>query len=259
MKLSGKNVFITGASAGIGYACAEVFAEAGANLILTARRKDKIDELAVKLKTTFNIKIHTAQCDVRNYEEVKDVVNNIHDGLNNIDILINNAGKAKGLNKLHEGELSDWEEMIDTNIKGLLYVSRLIIPGMAERKSGHVINIASIAGREVYPNGNVYCASKSAVRSLSQAMMIDLNGTDVRITNIDPGLVETEFALVRFHGDESRAQTVYQNYTPLTGRDIAETALFAASRPRHVCIQDILITPTDQATATLVHKTTDNK
>ena len=168
--------------------------------------------------------------------------------------MINNAGLARGFDKVHEGDHQNWEEMIDTNIKGLLYVSRVVIPWMVEQGDGHIINIGSIAGIEVYPNGNVYCATKSAVKAISKGMAIDLNGTGIRITNLDPGLVETEFAFVRFRGDKEKADNVYKGYTPLTGKDIADVCLFAATRPKHVMIQDILITPTDQATATIVNK-----
>lgn len=249
-----KTVFVSGASAGIGYACAEVFAEAGARLILLARRKEKLDILATGLLDKFGTESIVLAGDVRDPAIVQELYQNLPTGWKDIDVLINNAGLARGMEKIQEGLVQNWEEMIDTNIKGLLYLSRLVLPGMAERKRGTVVNIASIAGREVYPGGNVYCATKSAVKALSRAMMIDMNGTGVRICNIDPGLVETEFANVRFHGDVEKARKVYEGYKPLTGRDVAEAALFAATRPDHVCLQDILITPSDQATATIVNK-----
>ena len=254
MKLTGKNVLITGASAGIGRACAEVFAEAGANLILLARRLELVNEVAEGLKSLYGVKIHKAQCDVRNYDGIKTAIEGIPAALKPIDILINNAGKARGLTKIQEGLLDDWEEMIDTNVKGLLYVSRLVLPDMVARGEGMVINIGSVAGREVYPMGNVYCGSKSAVRAISTGMAIDLNGTGVRISNIDPGLVETEFAEVRFHGDKDKAKTVYLGYKPLEGRDVAETALFCATRPAHVSVQDMLVMPSAQANTYIVNK-----
>lgn len=254
MTVKDKIVLVTGASAGIGQACAEVFAEAGAKLILMARRQEKVEALAAKLKETHGVEVYTFTADVRNYNEMKEKVEALPKEWKDIDVLINNAGLARGLSKLHEGDLHDWEEMIDTNVKGLLYVSRLVIPQMAERKSGHIINIASIAGRQVYPNGNVYCATKHAAKALSEAMMIDLNGTDVRVSNIDPGLVDTEFSTVRFHGDKEKAESVYNGMTPLYGQDIAEIALFCAMRPKHVTIQDVLVTPTDQAAATIVYR-----
>jgi NADP-dependent 3-hydroxy acid dehydrogenase YdfG len=254
MDLKKKIVFITGASAGIGEACAEVYAEAGAKLILMARREDKLNLVAMRLKEHYATEVYPIICDVRSYEQIKKHIDAIPESWQNIDVLINNAGKARGFSKIQDGELDDWEEMIDTNIKGLLYLSRLILPKMVERKTGHVINIGSIAGRDIYPLGNVYCGSKAAVAAISKGMVIDLNGTGVKVTNIEPGLVETEFASVRFHGDEQKAKAVYQGYTPLMGRDIAEIALFCTNRPSHVMIQDILVTPTDQATATIVNK-----
>ena len=254
MNLKNKTALITGASAGIGKACAEVFAEAGANLILSARRISKIRELANSLEEEYGIKTYSFECDVRLLEDVDKKLDAIPEEWKKPDILINNAGLARGFDKLHEGDIRNWEEMIDTNIKGLLYVSRKVIPWMEDRHEGHIINIGSIAGVEVYPNGNVYCATKHAVKALSKSMAIDLNGTGIRVTNVDPGLVETEFALVRFRGDKEKAENVYKGYTPLTGKDIADVCLFAATRPKHVMIQDILITPTDQATATMVNK-----
>ncbi len=254
MQLKNKIALITGASAGIGRACAEVFAEAGARLILIARRKESIVKLAEELKEKFSTDCMVFCEDVRDYDSLKLKLDNLPDDWKPIDILVNNAGLARGLHKIHEGVLSDWEEMIDTNIKGLLYVSRIVLPGMIERDSGIVINIGSIAGRETYPMGAVYCGTKHAVVAISQGMVIDLNGTGVRVTNLEPGLVETEFALVRFHGDDEKAANIYQGYTPLQAIDIADVALFIATRPPHVLIQDILITPTDQATTTILNK-----
>lgn len=252
--LKEKVTFISGASSGIGMDCAITFAEAGSDLILIARRIERLDELKNLIKSQYDVNIHIAKCDVRNFEECESVISNLPDDFQKIDILINNAGLASGFSKINEGELDDWNTMIDTNIKGLLHITKLILPQMVERGEGHIINIASIAATQVYPFGNVYCATKSAVKTLSQAMIIDLNGTGVRVSNIDPGLVETEFAEVRFHGDKERAKTIYKGYTPLTGRDVAEACLFVATRPKHVTIQDLMITPTDQATTLIINK-----
>ncbi|TAL68786.1 MAG: SDR family NAD(P)-dependent oxidoreductase [Bacteroidetes bacterium] len=254
MNQKGKLALITGASAGIGEACAEVFAEEGANLILLARRKNKLDEISKRIKQKYKVEILNIECDVRNRKNVEKSIKELPEKFKNIDILINNAGLARGMNKIQEGSFDDWDEMLDTNVKGLLNVSRFVLPGMVERKSGHVVNIGSLAGREVYPNGNVYCSTKYAVKAISKGMLIDLNGTGIRVTNLDPGLVETEFSEVRFRGDTKRAKSIYQGYIPLTSRDIAEVALFCVTRPKHVTIQDILITPTDQATAMILNK-----
>lgn len=249
-----KTIFITGASAGIGEACAEVFAEAGARLILLARRREKLINLSANLLKKYGSETYSIECDVRNYKAVEKVISSLPNEWKNIDVLINNAGLARGIEKIQDGVLENWEEMIDTNIKGLLYMTRLILPEMIKRGEGHIVNIASLAGRFVYPGGNVYCATKFAVKALSKGMLIDLNGTGVKVTNIDPGLVETEFSEVRFHGDIERAKKVYEGYTPLTGRDIAEIVLFAVTRPQHVMIQDILITPTDQVNPYILNK-----
>jgi len=254
MKANIKITFITGATAGIGLACAQKFAEYGSNLILIARRKERLQQIAEEIKSKYSVEVLWSDVDVRNFEAIKEFYENLPENWKKIDVLINNAGKALGLSKIHKGELADWEEMIDTNIKGLLYCSRVIIPDMVQRNEGFVINIGSLAGREVYPGGNVYCGTKSFVRAISKGMIIDLNGTNVRVTNIDPGLVETEFSEVRFHGDKERASQVYKGYQPLTPEDIADIALFAATRPKHVMIQDIFVTPTAQATATIVSK-----
>lgn len=254
MKLKNKTTFITGASAGIGLACAQKFAEEGSNLILIARRKEKLEKIAEELQKNYSVKVLTSTVDVRNYVDIKKFLDNLPEEWKRIDILINNAGKALGLSKIYEADLADWEEMIDTNIKGLLYCSRLIIPDMVARNEGFIINIGSLAGHEVYPAGNVYCGTKSFVRAISKGMIIDLNGTNVKVTNIDPGLVETEFSEVRFHGDKERASQIYKGYQPLTGQDIAEIALFAATRPLHVQIQEIFVTPTAQASATIISK-----
>jgi NADP-dependent 3-hydroxy acid dehydrogenase YdfG len=255
MKLKDKIAFITGASSGIGMECATAFAEEGCNLILAARRKERVDALADKLRKEHNVKIHTMQLDVTHFQDVAPAVNSLPNDFKNIDILINNAGKALGTEKLQDGLWENWDEMIDTNIKGLLAVSRAILPLMVARKSGHIINIGSIAGHEVYVGGNVYCATKHAVKAISKGMMLDVNGTGVKVTSIDPGMVNTEFSLVRYKGDQSAADNVYKGMQPLIGRDIAEIALFAVTRPNHVDIQQIVVTPTCQASATLVSRT----
>lgn len=252
--LKGKTVLITGASAGIGKACTEAFAAEGCNLILMARRKEAIDELTNSLQKKNIFKSINLQCDVRSLEQVQTSLNSLPDEWKNIDILINNAGLSRGLEKLHEGLIDDWEEMIDTNIKGVLYISRTVIPWMVARGEGMIINIGSLAGNEIYPGGAVYCGTKHALKAISKGMTIDLNGTGIRVANLEPGLVETEFSLVRFHGDKDRADNVYKGYTPLWARDVAETALFIATRPPHVMIQNILITPTDQASANVLNK-----
>ncbi|WP_377480817.1 MAG: SDR family oxidoreductase [Microcoleus anatoxicus] len=251
-------VLITGASSGIGAACAKIFARGGAKLILAARRIDKLDRLAKELVetglTASANQIYLLELDVRDRPKVESAVNTLPEAWKAIDILINNAGLSRGLDKLHEGNFQDWEEMIDTNVKGLLYMTRYIVPGMVNRGRGHIVNIGSIAGRETYPKGNVYCASKAAVKAISEGLKQDLLGTPVRVTHIEPGLVETEFSNVRFHGDTEKAKNVYQGLTPLTGDDVADVVYFCATRSPHVNISEILLVPTDQATATLVHR-----
>ncbi len=254
MKFSNSIVLITGASSGIGRECAYVFAEAGARLLLLARRVERLETISADLHKRYGTDVLPVGCDVRDSSSVFAALDTLPEEWSAVQVLINNAGLSRGLDKLHEGHLDDWEEMIDTNVKGLLYVSRAVLPGMVQRKSGTVINIASIAGREVYPSGSVYCATKHAVRALSEGMRIDVNGTGVRVCNLDPGLVETEFSEVRFRGDTDRAEKVYEGYTPLHGRDIAESALFCATRPPHVVVADMLVLPVAQATATIVHK-----
>ena len=252
--LTRTTVFITGASSGIGLACAEAFARAGARLIVSARRKERIDALAQELKRVHNTEVLTLQLDVRNQPDVERTVHNLPQQWREIDILVNNAGLSRGLDKLHEGKLQDWEEMIDTNVKGLLYVSRAVIPGMVARRKGTIINIGSIAGHEVYPGGNVYCATKFAVDAITRGLRHDLVDTPLRVCTVDPGLAETEFSVVRFRGNEERAKTVYQNLAPLTGADVAEAVLFCATRPPHVQIAELIVLPTNQASTTLVHR-----
>ena len=254
MPLRRKIVMITGASAGIGKACAETFAAANAKLILVARRREMLKVMAEDLLKNYGTETINIECDVRQRKSLEYALGALPKDWRAIDVLINNAGLARGIEKIQDGEIDNWEEMIDTNIKGLLYVSRTVLPWMVERGEGLVINIGSIAGREVYPGGNVYCASKHAVKALSKAMTIDLNGTGVRVTNIDPGLTETEFSQVRFSGDTEKAKDVYKGYAPLYGSDIAEIALFCATRPEHVVIQDILVTPTAQANTSILDR-----
>lgn len=253
-RIQGKTVFITGASAGIGRATARAFAALGADLILCARRSERLTELKAALEGQHGISVRTHALDVRDRSGVDSLVASLAaDGVVP-DILVNNAGKALGLHLFHEGLMEDWEEMIDTNVKGLLYLSRAVLPHMVERNSGHVVNIGSIAGHQVYQKGAVYNASKFAVKALNDGMALDLLGTNVRVSSIDPGLVETEFSEVRFHGDKGRANTVYQGYQPLTPEDIADIVTFIVSRPDHVNILDLIVLPTAQRSAHMVHK-----
>jgi len=246
-----KTVLITGATSGIGLATAREFAANNYDLILTGRRKDRLDQAQDELSTTYPVEVTTLCFDVRKYQECEEALSSIKVP---IDVLINNAGLARGLDYIHEGKIEHWEEMIDTNIKGLLYVTRLITPGMVERKSGHIINIDSIAGKETYPKGNVYCASKYAIDGLTKAMRSDLYTHGVRVSMISPGHVEeTEFARVRFEGDLEKA-SIYKDFNPLTSKDVAESIFFIASRPPHVNIQDIVIMGTQQASAMLVDR-----
>jgi 3-hydroxy acid dehydrogenase/malonic semialdehyde reductase len=247
-------VFITGASSGIGEACAVAFAREGANLLLCARRKERIEALARTLEETYRVMTHGFALDVRNREEVNRALGALPPAWDHIDILVNNAGLSRGLVPLQTGEARDWDEMIDTNVKGLLYVTRAVLPGMVKRNSGHVINMGSIAGHEVYPNGNVYCASKYAVTAISTGLKMDLLGTNVRVSSVDPGLVETEFSEVRFRGDTKRAAQAYVNMRPLKGEDIAEIVIFCATRPPHVDIAQVTVMPVDQASVNHVHR-----
>ncbi len=246
-------VLITGASSGIGEACARVFAEAGAKLILVARRQERLEELAKELTSS---SVHTLALDVCDRTSVQSALANLPEPWSAIDILINNAGLSRGLNKLQEGDFQDWEEMIDTNIKGVLYLTRSVVLGMISRGRGHVVFLGSTAGHQTYPNGNVYCATKAAVRVISEGLKQDLLGTPVRVSSVDPGLVETEFSQVRFRGDCDRAKTVYQGLTPLTPMDVAEVILFCATRPPHVNISEVLLMPTDQAGSMLFNRQT---
>ena len=253
-RLIGKRVLITGASSGIGEACARAFAAQGANLVLAARREERVDELATSLTRAHGISARAYRLDVTDRAAVTTFVEELESDELLPDILVNNAGKAVGLDKLHEGLIEDWEEMIDTNVKGLLYMSRAIIPYMVARNSGHVINIGSIAGRWVYPKGAVYNGTKAAVDAITLGMNMDLLGTRVRVSNVEPGLVETEFSQVRFHGDAQRAKSVYADTTPLTGDDIADAVLYVANAPEHVDVFDIVLMPTVQRHVMLLHK-----
>jgi 3-hydroxy acid dehydrogenase / malonic semialdehyde reductase len=252
--LKNKVVFITGASSGIGRSCTRAFAQQGARLILAARRVDRLKELAAELERKPGEDILFLALDVRDQPAVERAVSGLPAEWAAIEVLVNNAGLSRGLDKLHEGKLEDWEEMIDVNIKGLLYVSRAVIPGMVKRGQGHIINLGSIAGYEVYSGGNVYCATKFAVRAISKGLRLDLNGTNIRVSEVSPGMVETEFSVVRFHGDKERAGKVYQGLTPLSPDDIAEAVVFCATRPPHVNISEIMVMPTAQASATMVYR-----
>lgn len=254
-----KTVFITGASSGIGAACAKYFAEQGARLLLCARGIARLETLARQLQTCYQTEIYPLQLDVTQQEEITTKLNALPSEWQTIDILINNAGLARGLAPFQEGEIRDWEEMIDTNVKGLLYVTRAILPTMVKRNSGHIINIGSVAGHEIYPKGAVYCATKFAVHALNHGLRMDLSGTKIRVSSVDPGAVETEFSLVRFHGDTTRAAAVYQGFESLTPEDVADAVLYCATRPAHVDVSEIHLMPTDQAAATMVHRTEKNK
>ena len=249
-----KIALITGATSGIGLACANKYASESYDLIITGRRQERLDKISNELKQSHGIGIKTLCFDVREKEAVSEFLNSIEDKWKNIDVLINNAGLAVGKDPIQDGAIDDWDRMIDTNVKGLLYVSKIVIAWMIANKKGDIINIASIAGKEVYPDGNVYCASKHAVDALSKGMRIDLVKHGIRVTNIAPGMVETEFSEVRFHGDKKTADTVYQGFDALQGNDIAECIWFATSRPKHVQIGDMLILPSVQASATVVNK-----
>lgn len=254
-RLTDEIVFITGASSGIGAASARAFAREGARLLLAARRADRLRALEPELKELGARDVLSLRLDVRRRADVQAAIAGLPESWKAIEALVNNAGLSRGLDKLHEGSHSDWEEMIDTNVKGLLYVDRAVVPSMVARGRGTVIHVGSIAGRQVYPAGNVYAATKYAVRALTEGLRLDVLGTGVRVVTVDPGLVETEFSRVRFRGDETRASAVYRGMRPLSGDDVAEAIVWAASRPGHVCAAEIVLLPTDQASATHVHRT----
>lgn len=252
-RLKGKWVLITGATAGIGEAAARLFASEGANLILTGRRKQRLEKLQKELlnKDSGTFQVEIREFDVRNRAACKQCAESIK---GDIDILINNAGLASGLDPVDSADFEDWDRMIDTNIKGLLNMTRFIAPRMRERNEGHIINIGSIAGHEAYPGGSVYSGTKHAVKAITQAMKMDFHGTGVRVSAVSPGLVETEFSEVRFHGDKDRASQVYDTTTPLTALDVAEIILFVATRPAHINIMDTIVLPTSQSSSTMVHR-----
>jgi len=249
-----KIIFISGANSGIGKACAEKFAENGSKLILCSRDIDKLIKVADEINKKHDTEILTYQLDVRDWQKVERIVSELPKKWQKIDVLVNNAGGALGMEKFQDGNIDDWDEMIDSNVKGLLYLSRNIVPLMIRNKKGHVINIGSIAGVAAYPNGAVYCGVKAAVRLISDGLRMDTVDTPVRVTNVQPGIVETNFSMVRFHGDKERAKKVYQGLKPLTAEDIADIVFFSASLPAHVQICEVTVTPNSQASATVVHK-----
>ncbi|WP_028297567.1 SDR family NAD(P)-dependent oxidoreductase [Olivibacter sitiensis] len=249
-----KKVFITGASSGIGLACADVFAREGYDLLLASRRIDKLHAIATDIQVQYGVQVQVIGLDVQDKQMVSKVWDELPESWREIDILINNAGLSQGLEPIQDGDTDDWDRMIDTNVKGLLYVTRKVAPHMQARNGGHIINIGSIAGKEVYPNGNVYCASKHAVDALSKAMRIDLLPYNVKVTCVAPGAVETEFSIVRFKGNVDKAKQVYTGFEPLYAIDVAEAIWFAASRPAHVNVNDLLLMPTAQANSTTFSK-----
>jgi len=253
-RIEGKLILVTGASSGIGEACARRFAREGAHLILWARRLDRLDRLADELEEAHGSHVHVAQVDVRDREAVNAAVAAIVEAGDVPDVLINNAGLAAGMAKVHEGDPDDWDRMIDTNVTGLLNVSRAILRIMVKHNRGHVVNIGSTAGHTTYPSGNVYAATKFAVRGLTEGMNIDMVGTNVRVSSVDPGFVETEFSLVRFHGDEEKAEHVYDGFTPLAAADVADAVAYVINAPPHVNIADILMMPTAQRNIYVVHR-----
>ncbi len=254
MKLNGKIVFITGASSGIGAATAQACAAQGARLLLAARRAGKLAEVASEALANGAEAVHSVDLDVRSRTAVQRAIDELPAEWAEIEILVNNAGLSRGMEKLYTGKIEDWEEMIDTNIKGMLYVARAVVPGMVVRQRGHVVTLGSMAGEIVYPNGAVYCGTKAAARAISDGLREDVLGTPVRVTSIDPGLVETDFSVVRFHGDARRAAKVYQGLTPLTATDVADAILWAVTRPEHVNISRVSLSSIHQANTLLVHR-----
>jgi NADP-dependent 3-hydroxy acid dehydrogenase YdfG len=252
--LKGKIAFITGASAGIGKATALKFAEEGADLIISARRIEKIKELADELQNKFKVKVHAVKLDVRNKEEVKSVVASLPEEWKEIDILVNNAGLSRGVNKLHEEDYEGIDEMIDTNIKGALNIIREVVPLMVKREKGHIINLGSTAGHEAYSGGGVYCATKHAINAITKSLRLDLLGKNIKVSSVDPGMVETDFSKVRFYGDEERAKKVYQGITPLYADDIAETILYMATRSANVNLAQVIMMPVNQGNAYFFHR-----
>ncbi len=247
--LRNRTVMITGASSGIGEACARAFASEGARLVLAARRVERLESLADALADGLDTEAHVIELDVRDAAAVDAAISNLSAEWSSIDVLVNNAGLGLGLGKLHEGIVDHWNQMIDTNVKGLLHVTKAVVPGMVVRGRGHVINIGSIAGHELYPGGNVYCATKHAVDAITKGLRMDLVDTPIRVSTVDPGLVETEFSFVRFEGDVERAKRVYEGIEVLNGNDVADAVVYCATRPPHVQINEIILTPTNQASA----------
>lgn len=254
MSLKGKIVFITGASSGIGAAAAMAFAGEGTRLLLSARRAEKLDEVAKAALEQGADEVKTLALDVRDRVAVQQAIDGLPEEWSKIDVLVNNAGLSRGYEALYTGRIEDWEEMIDTNVKGLLYVARAVVPGMVARRSGHVVTLGSMAGEVVYPNGTVYCATKAAAIAVNDGLREDLLGTPVRVTCIDPGAVETEFSVIRFHGDQGRAAKVYDGITPLRGEDVAEAILWAVRQPAHVNIARISMSCVQQANSLLFHR-----
>ncbi len=250
-RLKNKWILVTGATSGIGKASAELFAEAGANLVITGRREGRLLKLKKSLNERFSSEVHTRSFDVRDREECRKCVESLE---NPVDVLLNNAGLASGLDTIDQADFEDSDKMIDTNIKGLLSMTRFVSEKMRERNEGHIINIGSIAGYEAYPGGSVYCGTKHAVKAITQGAKMDLTGTNIRVSAVSPGMVDTEFSQVRFHGDKEEAEKVYENLKPLTAEDVAEIVLFVANRPAHVNILDTIIFPVHQSSATLVHR-----
>jgi 3-hydroxy acid dehydrogenase/malonic semialdehyde reductase len=253
-RVKGKRVLITGASSGIGEACAKRFAAGGAELLLAARREDRLVDLKKTLEAEHGVTVRVYRLDVRERKAVEAFGRRIERDVEAPDVLVNNAGLASGLEKFYEGEFDDWDKMIETNVIGLLNVSRYIVPLMVKRDHGHIVNIGSIAGHLVYPGGNVYNATKFAVRALNQAMNIDLVGTNLRVSSVDPGAVETEFSVVRYHGDKAKAKGVYRGFKPLTGDDIAEAVYFVVSLPEHVNVLNMVVLPTAQRNPYILHR-----
>lgn len=252
--MKSKTALITGATSGFGKAIAQTFASNGWNIIITGRRKERLEELSKELTTEYNVQVHNLDFDVRNRSEVDHALSSLPKVFECIDLLVNNAGLAAGKDVFQEADVKDWDQMIDTNVKGLLYVTKAALPNILRSSNPHIINIGSTAGKEAYQGGSVYCASKFAVNALSQGMRIDLLNEGVKVTQICPGLAETEFSLVRFKGDEEKAKGVYNGYTPLYAEDIANIAWFAANQPKHVCLNDIVVTPTAQANSVTVNR-----
>jgi 3-hydroxy acid dehydrogenase/malonic semialdehyde reductase len=254
LSLKEKVVLITGASSGIGMACAKSFASLGANLLLGARRIDRLKDLTREIKETHSVEVLPVKMDVTDFKELEKSLLGLPEEWKKVEILINNAGLSARLDKVYDADVEDWDKMIDTNVKGLLYVTRLILPGMVERNRGHVVNLGSIAGSGAYPGGNVYCASKAAVRMLSQSMRMDLFPKSIRVTHIDPGMTKTEFSLVRWKGNQALADKTYEGVDYLTAEDVAEVIVFCVTRPPHVNIGDLVITPVDQVSFNMVNR-----